>query len=198
MPGRDRQLVDQPVGAGSVDEAPVGVGDRGGGRHLGAAAVGADVAGGRTPTAAAPVPGSSAIVRPYVVVTTITSRRRPPIEHRCSSIADESTVAVEVHEPARSARGRPRRSRWRPARRRFAARCSQTAPVAVGCGSGTIGVSDRDVVAVDALSSAAAVATDEVVVACFAACPPHARHQAGAHRDDEAPKAPRRQRHEQA
>ena len=40
----------------------------------------------------APVPGSIAIVFPYVVVTTITSRARPRAMTPCSSIAEESTV----------------------------------------------------------------------------------------------------------
>ena len=40
----------------------------------------------------APVPGSMAIVVPYDVVTTITSRVRPPTGTACSSIADESAI----------------------------------------------------------------------------------------------------------
>src|SRR5882757_10726508 len=39
-----------------------------------------------------PVPGSIAIVLPYVVVTKIASRTRPPILTACSSTAEQSTV----------------------------------------------------------------------------------------------------------
>ena len=50
------------------------------------------MSGGTYSQSFAPVPGSIATVRPYVVVTTTTSRTRPRIRIACSSIGAESTV----------------------------------------------------------------------------------------------------------